>query len=272
MSNARVKQATELLEQGVEEMFQSGRLTDYLDVMSRFHNYSARNVMLILMQKPDATHVAGYRAWQRKFHRQVRKGEKSIGILAPVPHKAVVRETNKDTGEVTDHEHVWTGFKVVSVFDISQTDGEELPEVAVDLAGDVDRFREICEAIEGCATVPVVWDAETGDPECHGYYSSSENRICIRGGMSEAQTIKTLVHETAHSILHGKDGEQSGSDRRTKEVQAEGVSYVVCKALGIDADDYSLGYLALWGKDAKRVLKEMEVIQRTASAILDKIL
>lgn len=269
---AKVKRAAELLEQGVEDMFTSGRLVEYFEVMSRFHSYSARNCMLILMQNPEATRVAGYKAWQRKFHRQVRKGEKSITILAPIAHKTTIRETNKDTGEVTDHEHVWTSFKAVPVFDISQTDGDELPEVATDLTSDVKRFAALCNAVQACATVPVEWDVDITDPECHGYYSRGENRICIRGGMSEAQTFKTLVHETAHSILHCEGGEQFEAERSVREVQAEGVAFVVCKALGIDTDDYSFGYVAAWsGMDSKAVLKQLEVIRKTANAILDKV-
>lgn len=269
---AKVKQATELLEQGVEGIFTSGKMAEYLTVMSRFHSYSARNCMLILMQNPEATHVAGYRAWQNKFHRQVRKGEKSLTILAPIAHKTTIRETDKVTGEVTDHEHVWTSFKAVPVFDISQTDGEELPEIATDLSGDVERFVHLCNAVQACATVPVEWDVDITDPECHGYYSRGENRICIRGGMSEAQTFKTLVHETAHSILHCEGGDQFDAERNVREVQAEGVAFVVCKALGIDTEDYSLGYVAAWSQmDSKAVLKQLEVIRKTANAILDKV-
>lgn len=269
---AKVKEATELLEKGVEEMFTSGRLIEYFEVMSRFHSYSARNCMLILMQNPEATRVAGYKAWQQKFHRQVRKGEKSMTILAPIAHKTTIRETNKDTGEVTDHEHVWMSFKAVPVFDIAQTDGEELPEIATDLTGDVERFKQLCNAVQACATVPVEWDVDITDPECHGYYSRGENRICIRGGMSEAQTFKTLVHETAHSILHCEGGEQYEAERSVREVQAEGVAFVVCKALGIDTEDYSLGYVAAWSDmNSKAVLRQLEVIRKTANAILEKV-
>lgn len=227
--------------------------------------------MLIFMQRPDATHVAGYKAWKQKFNRQVLRGEHAIKILAPIPHKVTIRETNKDTGEVTDREHTWMGFRAVSVFDISQTEGDELPEIATDLTGDVERFNQLCNAVQACATVPVEWDVDITDPECHGYYSRGENRICIRGGMSEAQTFKTLVHETAHSILHCEGGEQGDKPREVREVQAEGVAYVVCKALGIDSADYSFGYVAGWGGDTKELLGELDVIRKTASAILDKV-
>lgn len=268
----KVKEAAELLEQGVADIFYSGKMAEYLTVMSRFHSYSARNCMLILMQNPEATHVAGYKAWQQKFHRQVRKGEKSMTILAPIAHKTTVRETDKVTGEVTDHEHVWMSFKAVPVFDISQTDGDELPEIATDLTGDVERFGKLCKAVESAATVPVTYDAEFSDPEVHGSFNRFERVIKVRGGMSEAQTFKTLVHETAHSILHCEGGEQFDAERNVREVQAEGVAFVVCKALGIDTDDYSLGYVAAWSDmDSKAVLKQLEVIRKTANAILDKV-
>lgn len=266
-----VKKAAAILENGVEEIFESGRFQEYLDVMSRFHDYSARNCILIMMQCPEATHVASYRKWQKEFHRQVKKGEKAIRIFAPVPKKVVIRETNKDTGEVTDHEHEWMGFKAVPVFDISQTEGEELPQIAADVVGDVNGFGKLCDKIQELATVPVEWGVEFTDPDLHGYFSEGEGRICIAGGMSEAQTLKTLVHETAHSILHGKDGEQAKAKRKIREVQAEGVAYVVCNALGVDTSSYSFGYIAGWGEDTKSLIGELDVIRTTANMILEKI-
>lgn len=271
MNKELVKEAAKMLEKGVQEIFTSGRFEEYLDVMSRFHNYSARNCILIMMQCPQATHVASYRKWQNEFHRQVRKGEKAIRILAPIPRKATIRETNKETGEVTDREHTWMWYKTVPVFDISQTDGEELPEIATNAVGDVDRFNEICNKVQELATVPVEWDVDFNDPDLHGYFSESEGRICIAGGMSEAQTLKTLVHETAHSILHRKDGGQAKADRNMREVQAEGVAYVVCKSLGVDTGSYSFGYIAGWGGDDKSLIKELDVIRTTAKEILDKV-
>lgn len=271
MRNEAVKQAVELLERGVNDVFESGRLEEYLDVMSRFHGYSARNCMLIMMQRPDATRVAGYKAWKRDFNRQVRKGERSISILAPIPHKSIIRETNRETGEVTDHEHVWNSFRVVHVFDISQTDGDDLPEIATDLTADVDCFAELCAKVESATTATVQWGVDFPDPDCHGSFNKLENVIRIRGGMSEAQTFKTLVHETAHSLLHCIDGEQYEVKRHIREVQAEGVAYVVCKALGVDAGDYSFGYVASWSNDPKEVIGELDVIRRTANAILDKV-
>lgn len=269
--NEAAEHAAELIEQGVSEVFTSGKMAEYLTVMSRFHNYSARNCLLIMMQMPEATHVAGYRDWQNKFHRQVRKGEKSIRILAPISHKRTIRETNKDTGETKEREAVWYSYRAVPVFDVSQTEGDELPTLATDLLGDVDGFSRLCDKVAACAELPVEWDVDITDPDCHGFCSYAEGRIAIRGGMSEVQTFKTLVHETAHSILHGNGCEQEEASRKRREVQAEGVAFVVCKALGIDSDDYSFGYLAAWGGDTKEVLAELEVIRKTANAILDKV-
>ena len=268
MGNERVKQAMGLLEQGVSEVFTSGRYQEYLEVMSRFHSYSARNCMLILMQRPDATMVAGYRKWQKDFNRQVRRGEKSIGILAPIQHKAVVRETDKETGEVTDHEHVWNSFKVVSVFDVSQTDGEELPTLARKLTEDVDGFDALVSKIKGVARVTVEI-AEIEGAE-NGFYSPADKKIVVRSGMSEAQTVKTMVHEIAHSMLHCEGGEEEDANRSKREVQAESVAFVVCNSLGIDTGEYSFGYVAGWGKD-KELVESLDAIQRTAHKILEGI-
>lgn len=268
--NDALKMATELLEQGVKDIFTSGRMEDYLKVMSRFHNYSARNCVLIMMQCPEATHVASYRKWQKEFNRQVRKGEKSIRILAPIQRKGKKTVVDEQGNEV-EKEFKWNSYKAVPVFDISQTDGEELPSLANDLMGRIADFDNLCKKVQEVATVPVVFDAKISDPDCHGYFSEPEGRICIRGGMSEAQTFKTLVHETAHSILHRKDGEQSKASRNQREVQAEGVAYVVCNALGIDSGDYSFGYVAGWGGDSKALMAELDVICKTANEILNKV-
>lgn len=269
MGNERVKQAMELLEQGVSDVFTSGRYQEYLEVMSRFHSYSARNCMLILMQRPDATMVAGYRKWQKDFNRQVRKGEKSIGILAPVPHKAVIRETDKDTGEVTDHEHVWNSFKVVSVFDISQTDGDDLPTLSKRLSKDVDGFETLVAKIKNVSAVPIeITDIDGSE---NGFYSLAESRIVVRSGMSEAQTIKTMVHEVAHSMLHCSGGDEEDADGPKREVQAESVAFVVCNSLGIDTGEYSFGYVAGWEK-GNDLAESLDAIQKTAHKIIDGIL
>lgn len=272
-STEAVKRATELLEQGVQDIFTSGRFAEYLDVMGRFHRYSARNCVLIMMQCPEATHVASYNKWRKEFNRQVRKGEKSIHILAPIKHRRTVKDTDRKTGETVEREATWTTFKAVPVFDVSQTDGDELPTLATEVGGEVRGFSELCDAVQGCATVPVEYGVDITDPNCHGYFDPHEGRICIRDGMSEAQTFKTLVHETAHSILHCEGGEQEKAGRGVREVQAEGVAYVVCKALGIDTGEYSFGYVAGWSDsdDTKALMRELEVIRKTANDILDVV-
>ena len=267
----QVKAAAELLERGVNEVFESGRFAEWLDVMGRFHHYSARNCVLIMMQCPNATHVASYKKWQKDFNRQVRKGEKSIRILAPIQHRRTVTEVDEATGKETETEHCWTSFKAVPVFDISQTDGDELPTIAERVDGSVDDFDDLCGRIAKAATVRVELGADIADPDCNGYYSRTEDCIRVRGGMSEAQTVKTLVHEVAHSILHCEGGSEEDAPRQLREVQSEGVAYVVCNALGIDTSDYSFGYVASWGGDTKALVKALDAIRSTANAILDKV-
>ena len=269
-TNEAVKQAAELLERGVAEVFASGRFAEYLTVMGKFHNYSTRNCILIMMQCPNATHVASYKKWQSEFNRQVRKGEKSIRILAPIQRKATVTKKDAKTGEEVETEVKWLGYKAVPVFDVSQTEGEELPELATKLKGDVSGFSGLCDRIAKAATVPVEFGVDINGPE-NGYFDPYEGRICIREGLSEQQTVKTLVHETAHSILHGFDGEQHSASREVREVQAEGVAYVVCNVLGIDTSDYSFGYVAGWGGDTKELISNLDVIRTTANTILEQV-
>jgi antirestriction protein ArdC len=264
-----VREAVELLDKGVAELFDSERWREYLTVMSRFHNYSARNCVLIMMQCPQATHVASYNSWKRNFGRQVRKGEKAIRILAPIRRSVTVTETDADTGEERDRERVWMSYKTVPVFDISQTDGEELPDVTRMLEGEVDGYESLIERVSAVSPLPV----EFGDIDgsANGYCSYDEGRILVRDDMSELQTLKTLVHEVAHSLLHGKDGEEANADRDAREVQAEGVAFVVCNCLGLDTSDYSFGYVAGWGGDTKKVFEQLEAIRKAASTILDGI-
>jgi len=267
MAKDNIKEITEKLEQGVKDVFTSGRYTEYLKFMGKFTNYSFNNIMLILMQKPDASLVAGYKAWQTKFKRQVRKGEKGITILAPCSHKVVVGED--DDGN--DIEKCWTSFRAVKVFDVSQTDGEELPTGFVDvLTGEVEHYDDLLEKLRGISPVNV--DFEDIENGANGYFNSADKRIAVKRGMSQQQTIKTLVHEISHAMLHDKDGgEEKEADRNTREVQAESVAYTVCSMLGLDTSDYSFGYVAGWssGKDVKELTASMEVIRKTAKLIVD---
>lgn len=266
--NKDIKVITEQLEQGVKDIFTSDRYIEYLNFMSKFTNYSFNNIILILMQKPDASLVAGYKAWQNKFNRQVKKGEHGITILAPCPHKKEIETENGETREI-----IWTSFRAVKVFDVSQTDGEELPAGCVEmLTGEVENYTELIKKLESVSPVPVTY--ENIDGGANGYFSNTEKRIVIQEGMSEAQTVKTLVHEISHAILHDREtGEEKEADRNTREVQAESVAYTVCSMLGLDTSDYSFGYVAGWstGKEIKELNASMEVIRQTAKDITDRI-
>lgn len=266
-----IKEITEQLENGVKEVYESGKYKAYLDFMSKFYNYSFNNTILIFMQKPDASLVAGYKAWQTKFKRQVRKGEKGLTILAPCPHK-MIKEVEDENGKKVEKEIKWTTYRAVSVFDISQTDGEEIPSIARELTESVDNFEELFEKLTSLSPVPVDYEKITNG--ANGYFSHAEKRIAIREGMAEQQTIKTMVHEIAHAILHDKEtGEQAEADKRTKEVQAESVAYVVCNSLGLDTSDYSFGYVAGWsgGREVKELTASMEVIKKTAEEIIEAL-
>lgn len=262
-----IKEITDQLEQGVKEVFESDKYKEYLDFMSKFYNYSVNNIILIMAQKPDASLIAGYKAWQTKFNRQVRKGEKGISILAPCPHKKVVEENGEEK------EIKWTSFKVAKVFDVSQTDGEVVPTGCTDvLTGDVQNYEQLISNLKSVAPTPISF--EKIDGSANGFYNTLEKKIVVDDGLSEQQTVKTMIHEIAHSILHDQDsGQEKDADRQTMEVQAESVAYTVCKMIGIDASDYSFGYVAGWGngKEVKELTASMEVIRKTAKDIVDAL-
>lgn len=266
----RTEDITKELERGVKELLASDKYKEYLNFMGKFHDYSVNNSILIFLQMPQATMVAGYQAWQNKFKRQVRKGEKGIRILAPCPHK-YTKQIEDENGNKEEHEFNWTSFRPVSVFDISQTDGEALPEICNDLTGNVDGYKAIIDKLEKIAPVAVSFEAINSSAK--GYFSDKENKIVVKAGMSEEQTVKTLVHEIAHSFLHGESGEENEADRRTQEVQAESVAYTVCRMLGLNTDEYSFGYIAGWsaGKELKELNKSMETIRKTANKILKEV-
>ena len=267
----RIKEITEQLEQGVLEVFTSDNYLKYLQVMSKFHNYSFGNCVLIAMQNPEATLVAGYKAWQTKFKRQVRKGETSIKILAPIPRK-MTKEVTLADGTVEEKEIKWMDFTVTSVFDISQTDGEEIPTYIHKLDGDVDEYEKLIDKLTEISPVPVGFEDIQGS--ANGYFHTVDKRIATQEGMSQAQTVKTMVHEIAHSIMHDKDdGTDKEADNRTREVQAESVAYVVNNYLGLDTSDYSFGYVAGWstGKDIKELRASLEAIRNTAHDMIDRI-
>ena len=259
MANKKMTEITKRLEAGVLGIFESGRYEEYLKFMSKFHSYSANNCILIMLQHPTATLVAGYRAWQ-KMKRQVRKGEKAIKIIAPCRYKA-------------DDEEEKIFFRVANVFAIDQTDGEELPTLGVsELNGNVEGYRQLFEALMAACPVPVILEDLPG--EAKGCYDETLKQITVQSGMSEAQTLKTLIHEMAHQMLHASHVEGSKElDRETKEVQAESIAYAVCNYLGIDTAEYSFGYIAEWssGKDAKELKASLETIRKTASRLIVSI-
>ena len=286
----KLKEITDRLEQGIAELFDSERYKEYLKVMSKFHNYSFRNTVLIAMQKPDASLVAGFSAWKNNFERNVMKGQKGIKIIAPSPYK-IKQEMQKidphtqkpiigkDGKPVTEEKEITIpAYKVVSVFDVSQTEGKELPDIAVDeLTGDVDRYKDFFAALEKTSPVPIAFENIEGGS--HGYYHLEDKRIAINEGMSELQTLKTAIHEIAHAKLHDidlnapKDEQQPHIDRRTREVEAESVAYTVCQHYGLDTSDYSFGYVAGWssGRELSELKSSLETIRSAAAEIINSI-
>ena len=286
----KMKEITDRLEQGIQDLFESDRFKEYLQVMSKFHNYSFNNTLLIAMQKPDATLIAGYNSWKNLFGRQVSRGAKGIKVIAPSPYK-VKKEvdkidpktqkpvTDKNGKPVKEETEVTVpAFKVVSVFDVSQTEGKELPTIGVDeLTGDVEQYADFFNATEQASPAPVGFEKiESG---AKGYYSQTEKRIAINEGMSELQNLKTLIHEIAHAKLHDIDlnapaEEQADRpDRRTREVQAESIAYAVCQHYGLDTSDYSFSYVATWssGRELSELKASLETIRSTASELIKDI-
>ena len=283
----RLKEITDSLEQGVKDLFSSGKYAEYLRMMSNFHNYSFNNVLLIHSQKPDATLVAGFNKWKDKFSRYVKKGEKGIQIIAPVVYKRKVEEikTDPDTGApildkdgnaiIEEKEIQAARFKVVSVFDVSQTDGKPLPQLADELKGDVKHFDEFVEALKRSSPVPV--EFKPMQESMDGYFSNSEQKIAIREGMSEVQTVCALVHEIAHSKLHNtailNEAEENPKNNRTQEVEAESISYAVCQYYGIETAENSFGYIATWSKDKElsELKSSLETISKTSNELINDI-
>jgi antirestriction protein ArdC len=283
----KLKEITDKLEQGIKELFESDRYKSYLKTLSKFHNYSFNNCLLIAMQKPDATHVAGFASWRDNFKRNVMKGEKGIRILAPSPYKAQKEQDRidpksgrpvigadgkaiKDMVEVT-----MPAFKVATVFDVSQTDGEPLPEIGVDeLDGSVDKYNDFLDALKKSSPVPIEFEDITSGAK--GYYDQTERRIAICAGMSELQTLKTAIHELAHARLHHIDNnapkDTSRPNADTREVEAESVAYVVCQHYGLDTSDYSFGYIAGWSgaKELDTLKSSLDTIRREADAIISE--
>lgn len=287
----QVKALTDKLEQGVKDLFESDRFTAYLSTMSKFHMYSFNNILLIAMQYPGASRVAGFQAWKKDFGRTVKRGEKGIKIFAPCPYKTFVEQEKYDPDTqrpILDskgnpvRETVLVkrqSFKVVTVFDVSQTEGKELPRLGVEeLSGTVAQFQSLSNALEQLSPVPVHYEAPAS-PNAKGSYSHLEQCVYVRPGMSQTQTLKTLIHEIAHAKLHALPIENGvvtslpEKDRHTREVEAESVAYVVCQHFGVDTSDYSFGYVAGWsrGREMEELKASLECIRTTAADLIDGI-
>ena len=281
-SGDRLKEITDKLEKGLQDLFSSGQYADYLKTMSKFYNYSASNTLLIYMQRPDASRVAGYGDWQKNFKRHVKRGEHGIKILAPCPYKQKVEreQTGPDGRAVTVTEEVTrAAFKPVTVFDVSQTEGEPLPSLGVnELTGDVEHYPDFFEALKQVSPFPVGFEAIPGGAK--GYCNYAEQRIAINEGMAEVQNVKTAIHEITHATLHNYYAEkekevppEQRKDQRTREVEAESVAYTVCQHYGIETSDYSFGYIAGWSSDkqTKELKASLATIRETAAGLIDSI-
>lgn len=285
-TDERVAELTDKLESGIVNLYASDNYAQYISAMAKFHHYSFSNAFLILLQRPNASYVAGYNTW-KSLGRQVKRGEQGIMILAPCNFSAVMECKKRDpkTGEVaigpdgqpeTEKKPISPNrFKIAHVFDMSQTEGKELPQIAVsELTGEVDDFSSVYERLAALSPLPVEQRNFPGTAK--GYTSFTENLVVVRSGMSQVQTIKTLVHEIAHAKLHNpKDvlDETEQRKKRQKEVEAESIAYVVCQHYGIDTSDYSLGYVAGWSKGTElaELKASLDTIHRTAGEIIDAI-
>lgn len=277
----QIKELTENLENRVKELFNSQNYKDYLKTMSKFHRYSFRNLMLIVMQKPDAQQIAGFTTWKNQFKRYVNKGENGIKILAPAPYKKVIEAYQTDAQgnyvldevgkkQLVEKEITVPAYKITYVFDVSQTSGEPLPEPfhIATLTGNVQQYEYFINALEQTSPVPVLYEHMNDNMD--GYYSRNKNHIAIRANMSEIQTLAALVHEITHAILHSGEVDKN---RNTEEVEAESVAFVVCQHFGIDTSDNSFGYIATWssGKDLEELQKSLDLIQKTAAEIITSV-
>lgn len=279
----RIKEMTDKLEKGVADLFQSDKYREYLTAMAKFHHYSLNNSLLIAMARPDATMVASIKTWNKDFQRFVKKGEKGIPILVPTPYKKEVqKEVTDDRGApVLDADGkvmtvtktmLMPAYKIGYVYDVSQTQGKPVPEIAHKLTGDVQRYDEIMVALLSVSPVPVSFENIRSD--ANGYFDTANKRIVVKSGMSQEQTVKTCVHEISHAICHDKDtGTDKTADRSTKELTAESCAFCVCSHLGIDSSDYSFGYLASWsqGKDLKELKSCLQTVRDTAHSLITRI-
>lgn len=282
---AEMEEITSKLEKGVKDIFDGANYQQYLNFCAKLPRYSVNNQILIMMQKPDATMCQSFTNW-KEVNRHVRKGEKGIRILAPAPYKMQKEQEKVDASGKTvldkDGEPVKetvevtiNAFKPVSTFDVSQTEGEPIPTPGVDeLTGSVEGYETLLAAIKDVVPVPISF--EQIDSGAKGFYHLEENRIVVQEGMSEAQTVKTLLHEASHQALHSKEAMDSAGEKKSKnqkETEAESVAYVVCQHYGIDTSDYSFPYVATWSadKEVPELKASLDIIRRTASELIVKI-
>ena len=291
----KLKEITASIEQGIQDLFQSDKYAEYLRTMSRFHSYSVRNTILIHMQRPDATAVAGFNAWKKKFQRNVKKGEKGITILAPTPFKKKIEEKKLDPvtkSPMLDHdgnvimeekEVEIPLFRPVKVFDVSQTEGKPLPQLSSPLTGEVQNYEIFMEALRRTSPVPIAINP-IREEGVDGFLDLDARDITVKEGMGQMQTVRTTIHEIAHAVLHlkeqnrlsataGTEQETKPKDRNTKEVEAESVSYAVCQYFGLQTGEYSFGYIAGWSseKSLPELKASLETISRTANQLINDI-
>ena len=292
----QVKQIVAGIEGSIQELFQSERYAEYLRTMSRFHTYSVNNTILIHMQMPNATHVAGYNKWKNQFGRHVKQGEKGLTIIAPTPFKRKIEEMkldpdtkapvlDEDGNAVTEEREIEIPlFKPVKVFDVSQTEGAPLPSLVSNLTGDVEQYEAFMEALR--RTSPMSINVEPLRPGLDGLCNHDDQIISIQEGMSQVQTVCATVHEITHAVLHSREKDRltaaagdvtkeppKPKDKNTMEVEAESVSYTVCQYYGIETGANSLGYIATWSKNRSlpELKASLETICKTASALITSI-
>jgi len=269
MKKEQLKEITEKLENGVKELLNSDKYKEYLAFLSKFHNYSFNNTLLILLQYPTASLVAGFETWKNRHKRYVKKGEKGIKIIAPAPVKVKTKDENN---EEIDKDILL--YKAVTVFDISQTEGAELPLMQTqELTASVENYKDFYTKLENISPCPIIFEKiENG---VKGYYSEKENKIAINEGMSELQTLKTLIHEISHATLHNSEAAKKRDkkpSRNAKETEAESIAFTVLSYLGLDTSEYSFIYLASWGgEDLKELKESLEIIRDTAAKLINAI-